>query len=244
MRTIGRRLNSSVGLTGSVDARDIIAILNHDEASAKLRVVRHRLEGALERFYSLDLSGDAIALEAAALDICIPIRVLVHDYKRRSIALLREIDASYLSKPIHFRPLIAEQPRTLPSGVQTMTVAIPVNVSLRVGDAATRSSTFTRYQGDTNPASRVPMQSWWFGTCWNSGTNELSNKDLVLSLANKEGGAHVDADLSPNYSAAKNQGHIMIGRKPVSDLARLGSLVGIAGDELLEHLRENYPDPA
>ena len=121
-----------------------------------------------------------------------------------------------------------------------MTVTIPVNVSLRVG--VTGTTTFTRYQGDTNPASRVSMQRWWFGTCWDSGTNEISNKDIVLSLANKEGGAHVDAKLSAKYSAAKNQGHIMIGKKPVSDLARLGSLVGIAGDELLEHLRENYPE--
>jgi hypothetical protein len=225
------------------DARDTIAKLTHDEAIAKLRVVRHRLVGALDRFYGHDLSGDAVALEAAALDICMPIRILIH-HTRRSTALLREIDADYLGKLIRFRPLIAARPQTLPSGVQTMSIAIPINVSLRVGDAATQTSTFTRYQGDTNPASRVFMHRWWFGTCWDSGTNEISNKDIVLSLANKEGGAHVDAKLSANYSAAKNQGHIMIGGKPVSDLARLGSLVGIAGDELLEHLRENYPDSA
>jgi hypothetical protein len=224
--------------------RGIVAKLTHDEAIAKLHLMRHRLEGALDRFYSLDLSGDAVALEAAALDICMPIRVLVHNNKRRSIALLHEIDTNYLSKPIHFRPLIAERPQTLPSGVHTMSIAIPINVSLRVGDAANQGSTFTRYQGDTNPGSRASMHRWWYGTCWDSGTNEISNQDIVLSLANKEGGAHVDAKLSANYSAAKNQGHIMIGKKPVSDLARLGSLVGIAGDELLEHLRENYPDPA
>jgi hypothetical protein len=226
------------------DARDTIAKLTHDEAMAKLRVVRHRLEGALDRFYNLDLTGDAVALDAAALDICMPIRVLVHHNKHRSISLLHEIDAKYWNKFIHFRPLIVKPPQKLPPGVRATTIAIPINVSLTVGGAENQGSRFTRYQGDTNPASRVSMHRWWFGTCWDSGTNEISNKDIVLSLANKEGGAHVDAKLSANYSAAKNQGHIMIGRKPVSDLARLGSLIGIAGDELLEHLRENYPDSA
>jgi hypothetical protein len=182
-----------------------------------------------------------LRLEAAALDICMPIRVLIHK-TRLSNALLREIDANYLYKLIHFRPLIVEPPQNLPPGVRAATITIPINVTLRVGDAANQGSTLTRYRGDTNPASRVSLHRWWFGTCWNSGTNEVSNKDLVLSLANQEGGAHVDGNLSPNYEAAKNQGHIMIGRNPVSDLARLGSLVGIAGDELLEHLRENYPE--
>lgn len=220
------------------------ANMTRDEAIVKLRVVRHRLEGALDRFYGHDLSGDAVALEAAALDISMPIRVLVHhNPKRQSNALLHEIDTDYLDKPIHFRPLIAPPPRTLPSGVQTMSVSIPINMTLRVGNAGTRGgTTFTRYRREKNPESRVPLRKWWFGTCWDSGTNQVSNKDIILALANKEGGAHVDGKLSANYGAAKNQGQIVIGGKPVSDVVRLGGLVGIAGDELLEHLYENYPE--
>jgi hypothetical protein len=65
---------------------------------------------------------------------------------------------------------------------------------------------------------------------------------MILALANKEGGAHVDDDMAANYKAAKNQGKISISGKPISDVVRLGSLVGIAGDELLEYLRENYPE--
>ena len=122
-------------------------------------------------------------------------------------------------------------------------VTIPINMTLRVGNVGTRGgTTFTRYRGEKNPESRVSLHKWWFGTCWDSGTNQVSNKDMIVALANKEGGAHVDGKLSANYGAAKNQGQVVIGGKPVSDVVRLGGLVGIAGDELLEHLYENYPE--
>ncbi len=90
----------------------------------------------------------------------------------------------------------------------------------------------------------MPLKNWWFETCWDSGTNKVCNKDIVLAMTNKEGGAHVDGDASAKYTAAKNQGKIAIGGKPVSDVARLGSMVAIAGDELLEYLQVNFPECA
>jgi hypothetical protein len=217
--------------------------MTREEAISKLRVERHRLEGALERFYSHDLSGDPVAMEAEALDVCMPIRVMVHHVPEKSIALLSQVDPDFLGKPIHFRPLIASRPQTLPSGIQTMSVAIPLNVTLRVGGAGSRGGTsFTRYRGDKSPEAKVPLQDWWLRPCWDSGNNQVSNKDIILALANKEGGAHVDDDLSAKYAAAKNQGRIAVNGRPVSDLARLGSLVGIAGDELLEYLCHNFPE--
>lgn len=210
-------------------------MMPREEALAKLRVVRHRLEGALERFYSHDVSGDPVALEAEALDISVPIRVLVHQTASSS-ALLGQFDPDFMAKPIHFRPLIAGPPRTLPSGVQTFTIAIPVHLAM-----SGSSTTFIRYRGDNDLKARVPLYDWWNGICWDSGTNKVSNKDIILALANKEGGAHVDDDLTAKYTVAKSQGRIVINGKPVSDLAKLGSLVGIAGDELLECLRDNYP---
>jgi hypothetical protein len=210
--------------------------MTRNEVIEKLRVMRHRLEGALNRFYSHDLSGDLAALEAEALDISMPIRVVVHhNPSKGTVALLNELDNAYMDKPIHFRPLIAPPPTTLPSGVQTMTVTIPINMSMTV-----RSTKFTRYKGESTP--RVRLYDWWTNPCWDSGNNKVSNKDIILALANKEGGAHVSDDISGKYKAAKDQGKIVIGGKPVSDVVRMGSLVGIAGDELLEYLRENYPE--
>jgi hypothetical protein len=131
--------------------------MTRDEAIGKLRVERHRLEGALGRFYSLNPAGDSVALEAAALDISVPIRVLVHDSPATgSIALLKQLDPDFATKPIHFRPVIAEPPRTLSSGVQSFTVAIPLNITM-----SNCGTSFTRYRGDKDPTSRVPLGGWW-----------------------------------------------------------------------------------
>lgn len=204
--------------------------------------MRHRLEGALDRFYSHDLSGDPIAIQAAALDIAVPIRVMVHhvpDKKPPSICLLHQVVPDYWKKLIHFAPLINPPPVTLPSGVHAVTRSIPLNVSMTIGAGVNKAS-FTRYKKGQDP--KVPLRNWWIDILWDSGTNKVSNKDIVLAMSNKEGGAHVDGDPSVKYAAAKNQGKIAIDGKPVHDVARLGSLVGIAGDELLEYLQVNFPE--
>lgn len=216
--------------------------LDHDAAVEKLRIMRHRLEGALDRFYSHDLSGDPIAIQAAALDIAVPIRVMVHhvpDKKPPSICLLHQVDPDYWRKLIHFVPLINPPPVTLPSGVHAVTRSIPLNVSMTIGAGVNKAS-LTRYKKGQDP--KVPLRNWWIDILWDSGTNKVSNKDIVLAMSNKEGGAHVDGDPSAKYAAAKNQGKIAIDGKPVHDVARLGSLVGIAGDELLEYLQVNLPE--
>jgi hypothetical protein len=86
--------------------------------------------------------------------------------------------------------------------------------------------------------------NWWIDPYWNSGTNAVCNKDIVLAMTNKEGGTHVDDSGSAKYAAAKSQGRIAVGKWQVSDVVRLGSLVSIAGDELLEYLQEHFPESA
>jgi hypothetical protein len=226
----------------SVRENTEVKSLDHDAAVEKLRIMRHRIEGALDRFYSLDLSGDPIAMQAAALDIAAPIRVMVHhvpDKKPPSICLLHQVDPDYWKKPIHFVPLINPSPPKLPPGVFAVTRSIPLNVSMTVGAGVNKAS-FTRYQKGQNP--KVLLRNWWTDTVWDSGSNKVSNKDIVLAMSNKEGAMHVDGDLSVKYAAAKNQGKIAISGKPVHDVARLGSVLGIAGDELLEYLQVNFPE--
>jgi len=208
----------------------------------KLLVTKHRLECALDRFYGHDVSGNQVALEAEVLDIALPIRVFVHhvpDKKPPSPCLLHQLDSEYWKRPIHFKPLIAPARGRLPSGEQWMTVSIPVNLSIGASGAA-----FVRYKRGSDAEAKAPLRDWWLTPCWDSGNNKVSNKDIVLAMANKEGGAHVAADLSAKYEKAKGQGRLSIGEKSISDIARLGSLLGIAGDELLEYLQENFPECA
>ena len=217
--------------------------LDRAAAIEKLREQRHRLEAALDRLYSHDIPGDRVALEAAELDIATPIRVMMHhvpDRKPPSICLLHQIDRRYWEKPIHFVPLITPKPRILPGGVHAVSVSIPARITIEAGYGPAPTYKFMRYRRGLEGNTRVPLKNWWIDVCWDSGTNEVSNKDLVLAMTNKEGGAHVDGDLTAQYRAAKAQGHLAVGANPISDVARLGSMVALAGDELLEYLDENF----
>jgi len=217
--------------------------LDRKDAIEKLIVTRHRLEAALDRFYQNDLPGDPVVLEAAVLDISTPIRFMVHHVpERKSSCLLYQVDPEYWKKPMHFQPLINPPSKTLPSGVTSVSRSIPMNINISINGTAS-SMKFTRYDRNAHSKEpKAPLRDWWIMTVWDSGTNKISNKELVLSMVNKEGGAHVDGDASAKYRAAKAQGHLSVGKTQISDIGRLGSLIGIAGDELLEYLDLSFPE--
>jgi len=206
------------------------------EAIAKLRVTRHRLETALDRFYTHNLNDEDLALEAAVMDICVPIRVMVHHVpEKKTICVLHQVEKNYWTFPIRFAPLIADPPAIHAGGVRSVTVAVPVNMTMGPGGAK-----FTRYKRGDKPDTKARFLDWWIKPCWDSGTNKVSNRDIVLAMANKEGGAHVAGDIPAKFRVAKNQGHLALGDKKISDIGRLGGMMGIAGDELLEYLDNNF----
>ena len=55
---------------------------------------------------------------------------------------------------------------------------------------------------DGGPFKRmISFESWWNGIVFvDKKRNEFSRKDIVLTLANKEGGAHVDGSLDQKYA--------------------------------------------
>jgi hypothetical protein len=216
------------------------SVINRTLAIEKLRVQRHRLEGALDRFYGHDLPGDPVSLEAAVMDVAIPIRVMVHhvpDKKPPSICLLHQIDPKFWKKVIHFEPVITPRPRVLPSGMRAVSVSLPWKLTIELGQFR-----FTRYKEGPHSQAKALLSKWWTDPCWDSGSNIVSNKDLIITMANKEGGAHVDGDISAKYRIARAQGAIAIGGNQVSDIAKIGSLVAYAGGELLEYLDENFSE--
>jgi len=211
--------------------------IDRTELIEKLRVARHRLNAALDKFYSHGLSGDPVAMQAAALDFATSIRVMVH-HTPKSTSLLFQIDPSYWDKLIHFRPLIAP-PSPDVDGRPTMTTVVPFNLTFGM-----KGASFTRYRWGVDPTAKMPLKNWWFDPFWDNSGEALSNKDLVLTLTNKEGGAHVDGDVPTQYEAAKKQGYIVISGKAISDVVRLANFAGVAGDELLEYLQDHFPESA
>ncbi len=83
------------------------------------------------------------------------------------------------------------------------------------------------------------VRDWWNQVCWNSGATSITNREIVLGLANKDGGAHVDGSGYPNYRKAKQQGQMFFGQQ-LSNIAKMGHLVAIAGDQLKAFITENF----
>ncbi len=140
------------------------------------------LRRSLEAFYAGELEE---AVRVAAI-----IRVLVHDTKR-SRSLLRHLREGYRDLEI----LDMEHPKG--------EVLLHLAVGMRIGPGATLAPSV-----DLGAISckRSTLGVWWeapviaFATRL-GGVRSYSRKTLTLILANKEGGAHVDANEDLGYAA-------------------------------------------
>jgi|SRR6267142_2175843 len=56
----------------------------------------------------------------------------------------------------------------------------------------------------------LPVNLWWSQTVYSNFRYKLSRRDIVLPAANKDGGAHVDRDLTPAYAALAESGSLGI----------------------------------
>lgn len=204
--------------------------LSQTELRSLLATQKHRLACALNRFYFADSKNPA-AGDAAAIDIAQAIRVLVHGDE----ALLNQLMPDFVDRPIAFDPKLVKQVPDveLAPGNFAQTRGVPQDVVI-VGDCV-------RYdRKKLHPSTpRASLRDWWNQVCWDSGANSISNKEIVLGLANKDGGAHVDGSGYPNYRKAKAQGQMFFGQK-LSNMGKMGHLAAIAGDQLKAFITENF----
>jgi len=194
-----------------------------------LTTQKYRLATALNNFYNADNKNPA-AGDAAAIEIAQAIRVLVHGNE----ALLKQLIPDFEDRLIGFDPKLVQQVPDveLAPGHFSQTRGVPQDVVL-MGDRV-------RYHRKKLSSStpRVLLRDWWSQVCWNSGANSITNKEIVLGLANKDGGAHVDGSGYPNYRKAKLQGQMFF-RQQLSNIAKMGHLAAIAGDQLKAFITEN-----
>jgi hypothetical protein len=204
--------------------------LTQSELRSLLTTQKYRLAKALNRFYNADSKNPA-AGDAAAVDIALTIRVLAHGDE----ALLKQLMPDLQDRLIAFDPKLVKQVPDveLTPGNFAQTRGVPQDV-VHMGDRV-------RYDRK-KPSSETPrtlLRDWWGQVCWNSGANSISNKEIVLGLANKDGGAHVDGSGYPNYRKAKQQGQMFFGQQ-LSNIAKMGHLAAIAGDQLKAFITTNF----
>ncbi len=131
--------------------------------------------------------------EILALSIATAIRVLVHDTKF-STSLL-----TYLGKKTgHFLSTNSQTPdEPFHLGlVRRINVGVIDGVG---GEAKYWPLSDERYFPSPRHSRLLPFQDWWEEQIFRNHNHNLTRGDLVLAVANKDGGAHVDSEVETRY---------------------------------------------
>ncbi len=137
--------------------------------------------------------------EILALPISTSIRVLVHD-TRRSTSLLTHLgkkDAKYISTntssdrdPVHL------------GIVRRIHVGVKDGVG---GEAKYWPLCDERYFEKPQECNELKFSEWWEKeVVFRSNEHSLTRKDIILSVANKDGGAHFDSEVEEKYDAFRH----------------------------------------
>lgn len=127
--------------------------------------------------------------EDEAIRISTTIRVLMHDTPK-STSLLKHLDKKDIN--------IFSQSSSIILGGEVFFL----NMGL------IKSGRFVANLSEGALQRRIPLDEWWNQTAFIlDDTLKLSKRDIVLTAANKDGGAHVDSHVPPAYEALINFGN-------------------------------------
>ena len=143
-------------------------------------------------FVSRSCASFDVGFKDEAIRIAVSIRVLVYDTKN-SISLLTHLGA----KNIFLRtscPPIDENTIMLINGLSCTKMTVKFGQSMEaeyepILDSFKRQPTF------------VPTDAWWNQTVYRISEGDVARRHIVLGAANKDGGAHVDPQLTREYEA-------------------------------------------
>jgi hypothetical protein len=190
---------------------------------SKLEEQRHLLRKSIDGLAAGDL--------AEALQISTRLRVLVHE-TGNSTPLLKQLTPNYLELSVPDAPPPPEE--ELPPGVhKTVVLSVPVSFTISPPDGV-----FLNPKLSDNHIEN-PLGAWWERpSLIIPGSGGYSRREVVLGLAHKEGGAHVDIDVTQKYQQLLDYKAFILQTTAVN-LSRM--MVGQAGVEMLESLNRNFP---
>ena len=176
-------------------------------------------------------------VESEAKRLATTIRVLVHDGRRPSRSLLTHLGVrDRLPWTDTGLGVLREAALTIGSGL-----------CITQMDPATGESRFAALLGNLPPERIHPgaaFADWWRDSVLTDADGtEFSRKDLVLQVANKDGGAHVDATLPTDYAALTRDNSIGVTQGPVTEpnSAVLGFGLTVSADGLARARAEGDP---
>lgn len=135
-----------------------------------------------------------------AIRIATSIRVILHDTSA-STSLLTHLDAKHINL---FTTYIEPPREENDSGYIPVTGFAMGTINMGAKGEFGYGPTLD----DFNPgiSCELTVDEWWNQTIWNiDATSKLTRKGIVLAAANKDGGAHVDNELTPDYKTLANE---------------------------------------
>lgn len=164
------------------------------ELSEQLR----RQHGFLERFGQ---SFDAGHLDEA-WSLATTVRVLVHD-TAKSISLLEQLAVKDTMRFLDTGDPVEDQWFRTPKGLMQRINVLGTGLLLLSGHG-TVAEWKPRLDEDPETRRWIPFKDWWEQAVlrsWADPERLWRRRKLVLSLANQEGGAHVDPDVDEHFDA-------------------------------------------
>jgi hypothetical protein len=197
-----------------------------------------RLLGALEEqrhFLNKSVTAMSAGDLAEALRIATVIRVLVHE-SASSTPLLKQLTQDYLQ--LRILDEIPKKQERLPPGVQaTVVLSVPIGLKL-----SQEGVLLNPVLAPENLAPSI-IGKWWERPCLIlPGLGGFSRKQVVLGLVNKEGGAHVDFEISQRYQQLMDNKSLRVGWNEEPTPVKVSRMMaGQAGVEMLDCLNRNFP---
>lgn len=189
-----------------------------------LKAQYDRLRDALDGYY--------LGKRVQVLNIAATIRVLVHDKPGTSIrSLLSRLNAAYWDLSIY------DKLPPHPNAVLTIRTSI-----VFTGGAATRVA---RPQFLKTLYHLVPLREWWTGDYQVLSNKRLSKETIVRTVADKDGGAHVDAKVPQAY-ATLSEPPVRYGTENGGQLSFIQpnmayDVTAQAGCELQDYIERHFP---
>lgn len=187
-----------------------------------------------EHVQFLLMSSDAFdrGFEGEAKRLAVSLRVLFHD-TRNSKSLLAQIGKKDTSNYIDSSMPFVEGNLLSEGGLVALILS------------GNRSGYFAFLDESPIESRLVPFEKWWCDPVFRDAKGSLlSRKDLILAMANQDGGAHVDPSLNKNYAELSRKNSMrhafLVGGEPIEVAGPEKAAIRQIAHEALKMLKPEY----
>jgi len=163
----------------------------------KARKEREFLEALIEQYEFIKSSCETYdkGVEAEAKRLATHIRILVHDTSRsKSLLALMGI-----KDKIEFLSTASPEPSLPVENLLPEARLVTIRSWAKNGDGGAKYEPILDEKIPGHPWRALIFKDWWYEIVIDDKKNKFCRKDLVLEVANKDGGAHIAPELDEVY---------------------------------------------